>query len=76
MGKIFIVAAKRTAVGKFGGGLSSLSAADIAAVVIKDILQSINIDPAKIDEVIVGNVLMAGQKQGIARQASIKAGIP
>lgn len=76
MGKIFIVAAKRTAVGKFGGGLSSLSAADMAAVVIKDILQSINIDPAKIDEVIVGNVLMAGQKQGIARQASIKAGIP
>ena len=76
MGKIFIVAAKRTAVGKFGGGLSSLSAADIAAVVIKDILQSTHLDPEKMDEVIVGNVLMAGQKQGVARQASIKAGIP
>lgn len=76
MGKIFIVAAKRTAVGKFGGSLSNLSAADMAAVVIKDILQSTHLDPEKMDEVIVGNVLMAGQKQGVARQASIKAGIP
>ena len=76
MGKIFIVAAKRTAVGKFGGSLSNLSAADMSAVVIKDILQSTHLDPEKMDEVIVGNVLMAGQKQGVARQASIKAGIP
>lgn len=76
MSKIFIVAAKRTAIGKFGGSLASMSAADMAAVVIKDILSETKIDPAKIDEVIVGNILLAGQKQGVARQAAIKAGIP
>lgn len=76
MSKVFIVAAKRTAIGKFGGSLSAMSAADMAAIVIKDILDQTGIDPAAIDEVIVGNILMAGQKQGIARQAAIKAGIP
>ncbi len=76
MSKIFIVAAKRTAVGKFGGSLSAMSAADMAAIVIKDILAETKVDPGKIDEVIVGNILMAGQKQGVARQAAIKAGIP
>jgi acetyl-CoA C-acetyltransferase len=76
MSKIYIVAAKRTAIGKFGGSLSTLSAAEIAAVVIKNILEETNIDPSKIDEVIVGNILSAGQKQGVARQASIKGGIP
>ncbi len=76
MSKIFIVAAKRTAIGKFGGSLASMSAADMAAVVIKDILSETKIDPSKIDEVIVGNILLAGQKQGVARQAAIKAGIP
>ena len=76
MSKVFIVAAKRTAVGKFGGSLAAMPAADIAAVVIKDILAETKIDPAKLDEVIVGNILMAGQGQGVARQAAIKAGIP
>lgn len=76
MSKVFIVAAKRTAIGKFGGSLSAMSAADMAAIVLKDILSQTGIDPAAIDEVIVGNILMAGQKQGIARQAAIKAGIP
>jgi acetyl-CoA C-acetyltransferase len=76
MKKVYIVAAKRTAIGKFGGSLSSLSAADIAAKVIKDIIDETKIASAEIDEVIVGNILSAGQKQGVARQASIKAGIP
>lgn len=76
MKKVFIVAAKRTAIGKFGGSLSSLSAPDIAAGVIKNILEETKIDPSKIDEVIVGNILSAGQKQGVARQAAIKSGIP
>lgn len=76
MSKIYIVAAKRTAVGKFGGSLSSLSAADIATHVIKNILEETKVDPSNIDEVVVGNILSAGQKQGIARQASINAGIP
>lgn len=74
--KVFIVAAKRTAIGKFGGSLTNMHPADMAAEVIKNILTETGIDPAKIDEVIVGNILSAGQKQGIARQASIKAGIP
>ncbi|MDD2411306.1 MAG: acetyl-CoA C-acetyltransferase [Bacteroidales bacterium] len=76
MSKIFIVAAKRTAVGKFSGSLATTSAADLGAIVIKQILEETKIDPAIIDEVSVGNVLSAGQKQGVARQAAIKAGIP
>lgn len=76
MSKVFIVAAKRTAVGKFSGTISGVSAAELGSIVIKNILEETKIDPAKIDEVIVGNILSAGQKQGIARQASIKAGIP
>ncbi len=76
MKKVFIVAAKRTAIGKFGGSLVNMSAPDIAAVVLKNILEETKVNPAEIDEVIVGNILSAGQKQGVARQASIKAGIP
>jgi acetyl-CoA C-acetyltransferase len=76
MSKVFIVAAKRTAVGKFLGSLTSVSPADMAAEVIKNIISETKINPANIDEVIVGNVLHAGHKQGIGRQASVKAGIP
>ncbi len=76
MTKIYIVAAKRTAVGKFGGGLAGLTPADMAAAVIKNIIEETKVNPANIDEVIVGNILMAGQKQGVARQAAIKGGIP
>lgn len=76
MNKVFIVAAKRTAIGKFCGALSTFTAPEIAAEVIKNIISETKIDPSKIDEVIVGNVLSAGQKQGVARQSSIKAGIP
>ena len=76
MSKVFIIAAKRTAIGKFLGTLTNVTPVDLAATVMKDILNETKIDPATIDEVIVGNVLSAGQKQGVARQASIKAGIP
>lgn len=76
MSKVYIVAAKRTAIGKFLGAIANVSAADLAATVIKNILAETKIDPSKLDEVIVGNILMAGQKQGIARQAAIKGGIP
>ena len=76
MSKVYIVAAKRTAIGKFLGTIANVPAADLAATVIKNILTETKVDPAKIDEVIVGNILMAGQKQGVARQASVKAGIP
>jgi len=74
--KVFLVAAKRTAIGKFMGMIAGVPAADLAATVIKAIVAETKIDPSKIDEVIVGNILMAGQKQGIARQAAIKGGIP
>jgi len=76
MNKVYIVAAKRTAIGKFLGSLTPLSPADIAVPVIKNILAETKINPADLDEVIVGNILMAGQKQGVARQAAIRAGIP
>jgi acetyl-CoA C-acetyltransferase len=76
MSKVYIVAAKRTAVGKFSGTLSPLSPAEIAVPVIKNILAETKIPASELDEVIVGNILMAGQKQGVARQAAIKAGIP
>lgn len=76
MSKVFIVAAKRTAIGKFSGTIAGVSAAELGSVVIKNILEETKIDPSKIDEVIVGNILSAGQKQGIARQAAINAGIP
>lgn len=76
MKKAYIIAAKRTAIGKFLGTLTPVTAADLAATVIKDILTTTAIDPMLLDEVIVGNVLSAGQKQGIARQAAVKAGIP
>jgi acetyl-CoA C-acetyltransferase len=76
MKKVYLVAAKRTAIGKFLGTLAPLSPAEIAVPVIKNILEETKINPADLDEVIVGNILMAGQKQGIARQAAVKAGIP
>jgi len=76
MQKVFIVAAKRTAIGKFSGTLAPVSAAELATQVIKNIVAETKINPADLDEVIVGNILAAGQKQGIARQASINAGIP
>lgn len=76
MSKVYIVAAKRTAIGKFGGALTNLNASAIAAEVIKNILAETKIDPKKIDEVIVGNILSAAQGQGVGRQASIYGGIP
>lgn len=76
MRKVYIVAAKRTAIGKFSGAIGSVSAADLGATVIKNIIAETGVDASKIDEVIVGNVLSAGQKQGVARQAAIKGGVP
>ncbi|MBN1112958.1 MAG: acetyl-CoA C-acetyltransferase [Bacteroidales bacterium] len=76
MTKVFIAAAKRTAIGKFLGTIGSVSAVDLAATVLKNIVSETGINPANLDEVVVGNILMAGKGQGIARQASIKGGIP
>lgn len=76
MNKVYIVSAKRTAIGSFLGSLKEVSAGNLAAPVIKSIVEETKIDPANIDEVLLGNILPAGQGQGIARQASINAGIP
>lgn len=76
MSKVYIVAAKRTAVGSFLGGLSSVSPSEFGAAVVKDIVEGTKIDPSKIDEVISGNILPAGHGQGIGRQVVIKAGLP
>ncbi len=76
MNKVYIVAAKRTAIGKFLGSCSKLTAAELGSAVVKNILEETKVDPSKIDEVIVGQVLSAGLKQGVARQVAINAGVP
>jgi len=76
MEDVVIVAAGRTAVGKFGGTLSKIPAAELGAHVIRSLLARTGIDPAAISEVILGQVLTAGVGQNPARQASIKGGIP
>ena len=74
--KSVIVAAKRTPVGAFQGHLSSISSPDLATVAIKHILGETRIQPDQIDEIILGNVLTAGQGQAPARQAALNSGCP
>ncbi|WP_045461995.1 acetyl-CoA C-acetyltransferase [Vibrio hyugaensis] len=76
MEKVFIVAAKRTPIGAFSGSLKNISAGNLAAVAIKGALEEVALPSDKIDEVIVGNVIAAGQGMGIGRQAALFAGIP
>ncbi|MES2297452.1 MAG: acetyl-CoA C-acetyltransferase [Pseudomonadota bacterium] len=76
MEEVVIVAAGRSAVGKFGGSLAKVSAADMGAQVIKGLLAKTGMDPAIVNEVILGQVLTAGCGQNPARQAVIKAGMP
>jgi len=73
---VVIVGGVRTAHGKFKGALFNTSAVDLGAMVIKATLEQTKVDPAIIDEVIMGNVLSAGIGQHPARQAAIKGGIP
>ncbi|MNZ27528.1 Acetyl-CoA acetyltransferase [compost metagenome] len=76
MNDVVIVAATRTAIGSFQGALSSISAPDLGAAVIRQILEQTGVQPSAIDEVILGQVLTAGSGQNPARQAAIKAGLP
>ncbi len=76
MKEIVIASGVRTPIGSFGGALSKVSAVDMGALVIKEALNRAKVDPALVDEVYMGCVLQAGLGQGVARQASIKAGIP
>ena len=73
---IVIVSGVRTPMGGFQGSLSSLSAVDLGAVVIREAVARAGIAPADVQEVIMGCVLPAGLKQGPARQASLNAGLP
>jgi acetyl-CoA C-acetyltransferase len=74
--KVVIVAAARTPIGSFMGSLSSVPAPRLGAAAIKGALDKIDLDPASIDEVLMGNVVQAGTGQAPARQAAIYAGIP
>lgn len=76
MKEVFIVAACRTPIGNFNGGFSPLRAHELGSIVIKEAVQRAGIKPEQVDEVILGNVLQAGEKQGPARTASVNAGIP
>ena len=73
---VVIVGAARTPVGSFLGTLSSLTAPQLGAIAIKAALERAGVDPGKVEEVWMGNVLQAGQGQAPGRQASIGAGIP
>ncbi len=76
MKKVIIAAAKRTPVGSFNGVLSGVTAPQLGSTAIKALLEETQINPELVDEVILGNVLSAGQGQAPARQAAIYAGLP
>lgn len=76
MEDVVIVAAGRTPVGKFGGSLAKIPAAELGAHVIRQLLAKTGIDPASVSEVIMGQVLTAGAGQNPARQAALKGGLP
>jgi len=75
MEDIVIVAAARTAVGKFGGALAKMPATELGAIVVAEVLRRGGVTADQIDEVIMGQVLMAGVGQNPARQALIKSGL-
>ncbi len=74
--EVVIVSAARTPIGSFMGALSTIPAPKLGAVAIKGALQKIGLDPKNVDEVLMGNVVQAGEGQAPARQAAIYAGIP
>ena len=76
MNRVAIVSAKRTAIGSFGGSLKDISAAKIGGELVKQSLESINLNPNLVDEIIFGNVLQTGLGQNVARQIAVNAGIP
>ena len=76
MEEIYIVGAARTPIGKFGGTLAKTPAAELGALIIKDVLKRAGVKPDQVSEVIMGQVLTAAVGQNPARQAAIKAGLP
>ncbi|WP_022777656.1 acetyl-CoA C-acetyltransferase [Butyrivibrio sp. AE3009] len=74
--KVVLAGAVRTAIGKMGGALSNTPAAELGSIVIKEALNRAGVKPEQVDEVLMGCVIQAGLGQNVARQASIKAGLP
>ena len=74
--KAFIVSAKRTAIGKFLGGLSAVQPKEMGAAVVKALLEDAKVKPDQVSELICGNVLGAGLGQNIGRTILLEAGIP
>ena len=74
--KVVIASACRTAIGTMGGSLSTIPVADLGAIVIKEAVNRAGIQPSDVEHVYMGCVIQAGQGQNVARQASIKAGLP
>ncbi|MEG6522065.1 acetyl-CoA C-acetyltransferase [Desulfotomaculum sp. 1211_IL3151] len=74
--EVVIVSAVRTALGSFGGTLSNIPASDLGAIAVKEALVRAGLEAKQVDQVILGNVIQAGQGQNPARQAALKAGIP
>ena len=76
MREVVIASAVRTPIGKFGGSLKDVSARKLGAIVIKEALNRAGVDPAMVDEVIMGCVLQGGLGQNVSRQMSLDAGVP
>lgn len=76
MREVVIVSAVRTAIGSFGGSLKDVPAAELGSIVIKEAINRAKIKPELVEEVVMGNVIQAGQGQNVARQAAVRAGLP
>ena len=76
MKKVVIVSAVRTAVGNFNGALSGFSAVDLGVIAAREAISRAGIQPSDVDETIIGNILSAGLGQNVARQISVKSGVP
>ena len=73
---IYILSAVRTPIGKFGGSLASLTAADMGVVAATAAMERARVGPAQIEETIIGNARQAGGGPNVARQISVRSGIP
>jgi acetyl-CoA C-acetyltransferase len=76
MKKVYVIGAKRTAIGAFLGALKQTPPSDMGAIVVKALLENAEVKPEQVDELICGNILSAGLGQGIGRQVAVKSSIP
>src|SRR5205809_4177643 len=76
MTDVFIISAVRTPIGKFGGALAGLTAADMGTIAAKAAMECAQIEPEQVEETIFGNARQAGGGPNVARQISVRAGVP